>query len=274
MFNRIALSPNMNKLLYSLLIVAFREAIGSSINQDCNVAGVNCVTSLAGSVNTQVQAASGSFGSSSIAGGSVGTVSPFGITLPQCSALYSERTAGFNHFASALDTIRNDVYIVQSTLTDVEASTQAILTTETGFSTKLIAVSELLANATERGNLLMSWQQEEAQVRTELSDLYAALDKNVLIDSRQLVAMTASLRNALSNMQTVVDKTNQIVSKVADAETAMYGWAYNVTSKVNLHTTRVVSLAQQTQFSINQVASQNIISQNLLTLFNTCKSLV
>ena len=248
------------------------------MEQDCTRAGVDCVTSLTVEVNKNDEAASKAPEDPDIAGlkptrsPNTAPASPFAITLPECQTRLTDREAGFQNFNTKLTSIKQDVYRVQESLKAVEEASQAILSKETAFSTELIEMNKLLAAAQERANLLTAWENDETHVRSQLSDLFNTLEKDVLIDSKQLLAMSDTLRKSLRKMEIVHDQTSQILTRVADAESGMYTWAFNVTAKVNEHTNRVVSLAQETQFRMDQVSSSKIITDSLVDIVAKCKS--
>jgi hypothetical protein len=266
-------------MLHCLLVaaLAFTGNGAPQVQQDCTRPGVECVDSLTGEVNKNAQTAAAAAPDPDISGlnptraPNSAPASPFAITLPECQARLTDREAGFQNFNVQLNSMKADVYRVQDALKAVEESTQTILQKETAFSTELIEMNKLLASAQERANLLTAWENDETHVRSQLSDLFNTLEKDVLVDSKQLLGMSDTLRQALRKMEIVHDETSQVLTKVADAESAMYVWAFNATSKVNDHTNRVVSIAQETQFRMDQVTSAKIITDTLLEIVERCR---
>lgn len=254
----------MFHLLLSVTLVSSTST--QQIASDCAADGVDCVSSLSAQVNDQASS------KENVAP----TIDPtatavFGLDLASCIQALENRNAGFQTFDSYLLKTQSDVFTLQSVLTEIENNANAILTTETGFSTTLIGVADLLQNGTERASKLLEWETAESAVRYQLRDLFNSLQKDILTDTETLLSMDKTLRNALNQMQVTSDQARKVLITVADQQANQYHWAYNVTSKVNLHNTRVVALAQEVQFRLDEVTNEQIVIESLHSLINDSK---
>ena len=258
------------QLLFKIFYILTFSLVSSTTTQEvassCTADGVDCVTSLGAQVNAQIVA------SSTTTPTTEGTSTPvFGLDLTSCIQALENRNTGFQNFDSYLLTTQRDVFNLQAVLTDIEENADTILTTETGFSTTLIEMASLLENATERASLLLNWETTESAVRYQLRDLFNTLQKDILTDTDQLLSMDKTLRNALNEMEITADRAKQVLTTVADQQVNQYNWAFNVTSKINLHNTRIVALAQEIQFRLDEVSSQQIIIESLSSLVQSSK---
>jgi hypothetical protein len=252
--------------LFILFETALATVSPSQVTTSCNRAGVDCVTGLQSQVNQQTLGNNNNGPPTSN-----GQPLVFGLDLTSCVQALENRNDGFQTFDNYLIKTQSDIFSLQSILTSVETNSETILSTETNFSTVLMGVGQLMQNATERATALLNWEMSESNVRTQMRDLYNTLEKDILADSAQLLKMDQALRAALNSMQVKHDRAKQVLTQVGNLETNLFRWAFNVTEKINLHNTRVVSLAQELQFRLDEVTSQQIIARTLSDLVTSSK---
>jgi hypothetical protein len=183
------------------------------------------------------------------------SATPMSLTINDCAKILQDRLASFQTFNTSTDRVWSDVVSTQTTMRAVEQSANDILTSESEFAAKLSQMNELIQNATNRAGQLTDWINGEKVIRNQLSDIYTQLDQRVREDSKQVLLTASSIRDALFKMQTVHDHATKVLTAVGDAETHMYDWAGNVSSKVNAHTVDLVSIAQTVQFRANQLSA-------------------
>lgn len=234
----------------------------SSGNSDCMGSNLtNCITrTLSQAVNDALSNGSNSFNFSNPVNLTSDTVSsastnPMSMTINECAQLLQNRLASFQSFNTSSDQVWNDVVATQNSMTSVEKNSNDILTTETSFSTQLSQIMTLIQNATDRTSQLSDWINGEKVIRNQLTDIYTQLDQKVRSDSNNVLLTASSIRDALFQMQSVHDHATKILTAVGDAESHMYEWAGNVSSKVNSHTVDLVSIAQTIQFRSNQLGA-------------------
>lgn len=189
--------------------------------------------------------------------------SPMSLTINECAKILEDRLVSFQDFSSKADDVWNDVVQAQQTMVNVEAATQSILKAESQFGCQMEETNVLFQDATDRCGALGDWVDGEKVVRNQLTELYTVLDKRVLADSEQVVVTVSGIRDALTRMQKVHDHATKILTAVGDAETTMYEWAYNVSTKVNTHTVNLVSIAQTLQYRSSQINAVKDANVNL-----------
>jgi hypothetical protein len=185
------------------------------------------------------------------------------LTINECAKILEDRLVSFQDFSSKADDVWNDVVQAQQTMVNVEAATQSILKAESQFGSQMEETNVLFQDATDRCGALGDWVDGEKVVRNQLTELYTVLDKRVLADSEQVVVTVSGIRDALTRMQKVHDHATKILTAVGDAETTMYEWAYNVSTKVNTHTVNLVSIAQTLQYRSSQINAVKDANVNL-----------
>lgn len=189
--------------------------------------------------------------------------SPMSLTINDCAKILEDRLVSFQDFSSKADDVWNDVVQAQETMVNVEAATQSVLKAESQFGSQMEETNVLFQDATDRCGALGDWVDGEKVVRNQLTELYTALDQRVLSDSEQVVVTVSGIRDALTRMQKVHDHATKILTAVGDAESTMYEWAYNVSTKVNTHTVNLVSIAQTLQYRSSQINAVKDANVNL-----------
>lgn len=243
------------KFYICFVLIVDNGVDSTSVTSDCAALGT-CISSLTDKVNGVMASRptpAAAESSSNITASSLSGGSPMSFTINDCATLLSDRLVSFQDFDATSQKVWSDVTAAQETMVAVEGSAADVLTTEAGFATQLMQISELMLNATERSTALKEWVDGEKVIRNQLTDLYNVLDKRVINVSDDVVITTSAIRDALMNMQKVHDHATQILTAVGDSETEMYLWAYNVSQKVNSHTVSLVSVAQTLQYRTNQV---------------------
>lgn len=180
---------------------------------------------------------------------------PMSMTINQCAQILQDRLASFQSFNTSSEKLWTDVVSTQSLMTAVEKNANDILSTESGFATKLTQINSLFQSVTDRSGELSDWINGEKVFRNQLTDIYTQLDQKVRTDSSNVLLTASAIRDALFKMQSVHDHATKVLTAVGDAESHMYEWAGNVSSKMNTHTVDLVSIAQTTQFRSNQLSA-------------------
>ncbi|EER13998.1 hypothetical protein Pmar_PMAR022531 [Perkinsus marinus ATCC 50983] len=172
--------------------------------------------------------------------------SQYGMTLEQC-ARKVERTVGeFDSFKEGVGRLHSRVLQSEEALKKIESKTGKYSSREANYAAELTKLFSL-----------------EQEVKTRYRDL----DTKSLMQSDKLLSMSSILRAALSKMQAIHDHVSQVITSVGQAESSMYQWAYNVTSKVNYHTTQIVTLAQNLEFRITQSKGMETEARRLMALY-------
>ncbi|EER11424.1 hypothetical protein Pmar_PMAR011087 [Perkinsus marinus ATCC 50983] len=177
--------------------------------------------------------------------------SQYGMTLEQC-ARKVERTVGeFDSFKEGVGRLHSRVLQSEEALKKIESKTEKYSSREANFAAELTKLFSLEQEVKTRSGVLGKWMADEKVVRDQLSKVYRDLDTKSLMQSDKLLSMSSILRAAL----------------IGEAESSMYQWAYNVTSKVNYHTTQIVTLAQNLEFRITQSKGMETEARRLMTLY-------
>ncbi|KAF4657115.1 hypothetical protein FOZ61_002060 [Perkinsus olseni] len=193
--------------------------------------------------------------------------SQYGMTLEQC-AQKVERTVGeFDTFKEGVGRLHSRVLQSEEALKKVEAKTEKYSSREANFAAELTKLFSLEQEVKTRAGVLSKWMADEKIVRDQLSKVYRDLDAKSLLQSDELLSMSTVLRAALSKMQAIHDHVSQVITAVGEAESSMYQWAYNVTSKVNYHTTQIVTLAQNLEFRITQSKGMETEARRMMALY-------
>jgi len=193
----------------------------------------------------------------------------YGMTLGQCVKNLETTSANVKVYQANIEQMKKVVTSSQDKVKGAEGIAQELWNKETAFSGELQNLYVLYNDVAVRSNTLEKWMNDEKVVRDQLATVYRVLDQKSVRQSEELFGLTSTLRNALSKMQAIHDHVSQVLTSVANAETAMYEWAYNVTVKVNSQTTKIVNLAEGLEYRIQQVDAANKEVNKMAQVFLT-----
>ncbi|KAF4674293.1 hypothetical protein FOL47_009444 [Perkinsus chesapeaki] len=191
----------------------------------------------------------------------------YGMTLEQCAQKVEKTVGEFDTFKEGVGRLHSRVLQSEEALKKIETRTDGYSTREANFAAELTKLFTLEQEVKARAGVLSKWMADEKVVRDQLSKVYRDLDTKSLMQSDKLLTMSSVLRAALTKMQAIHDHVSKVITAVGEAESSMYQWAYNVTSKVNFHTTQIVTLAQNLEFRIAQSKGMELEARRMMALY-------
>ena len=176
-----------------------------------------------------------------------------GMDLQSCSTQVRFTNQQYTSFDAALSGISAQVHQAKMKLDAIDIVANHIEADEANFNSELTRLQELYNTLAVRANALGKWMSDEKSVRDNLQELYREMvGKNGDEESR-LVLLSSNMKTALQRLNSIETEVSTTMSLIASAQTAMYGWAANVTVSVNTHTTKLASLTQALQYRVAQI---------------------
>ncbi|EER19692.1 hypothetical protein Pmar_PMAR012680 [Perkinsus marinus ATCC 50983] len=242
-------------------IVSMVVLVSASVDRDCEKDGMDCVSSLTDSVSAQFTRAKVD----------LVPTSDQDLDLDQAKipGFFSKdmRENYFQVFEAEVIGVENNVVQSESRIRAVVDLSKVVDKEGSTFHLEIdklfdlynnVAVRYFPVNTDSGTNTLEKWMSDEKTVRDHLSSVYRILEAKTVQQEGELEEMRVVLSNAVQKMQGIHSHVSKVLTAVANAETAMYEWAYNVTVKVNSQTTKIVNLAQGMEYRIAQIDNAEI----------------
>lgn len=176
-----------------------------------------------------------------------------GMDLQTCANQVKSTSQQYTAFGEALTGLTSQIRQSKLRVDAIDIVVHNIEVQEQNFEGELARLKDLYNTLAIRSNALGKWMSDEKLVRDTLQELYKEMLSKNSDEEARLVAMSAAMKTALQRLKTLEDDTSSILSNVATAQTAMFGWAANVTVAVNTHTTKLTSLQSAVQYRITQI---------------------
>ncbi|KAF4663363.1 hypothetical protein FOZ61_001711 [Perkinsus olseni] len=182
----------------------------------------------------------------------------FGMNLDTCVDTLEGAVGRYKVFEGQVISVENNVVQSESRVRAVVDLSKVVDKEGSTFHLEIDKLFDLYNNVAVRANTLEKWMADEKTVRDHLSSVYRILQAKSVQQEGELEEMRVILSNAVKKMQGIHSHVSKVLTAVANAETAMYEWAYNVTVKVNAQTTKIVNLAQGMEYRIAQIDNAEI----------------
>ncbi|KAF4664027.1 hypothetical protein FOL47_005337 [Perkinsus chesapeaki] len=294
-------APHMFAVLLQWVapILSLRVAVAyGSVDRDCERDGMDCVSSLTGTVSAQFAKAKVDLAPNDPQGVDLADQAKdpgffsndmkemlkrrdesqtqselnlegqtiFGMNLDTCVDTLEDAVGRYKVFEGQVFQVEKNVEQSESRVRAVIDLSKVVDSKGSTFDKEIESIFDLYNNVAVRANTLEKWMADEKTVRDHLSSVYRILEAKSAQQAGELEEMRVILASAVTKMEGIHSHVSKVLTAVANAETAMYEWAYNVTVKVNAQTTKIVNVAQGMEYRVAQIDNAEIETARMANL--------